>query len=115
RIAEGEHLLLDDVGRLAAGLVEERGVLEDRGADLFVAEPVETGARGILEPPPPGGLLGQDVMRALGRAEVHGGGILADRRGSLNGFSCLTAPIAAVTVFPMTVARVTEITASSKK
>jgi hypothetical protein len=52
RIAEGEHLLLDDVGRLAARLVEERGVLEDRRADLLVAESRERLARGLLQPVP---------------------------------------------------------------
>jgi hypothetical protein len=63
-IAEREHLLLDDVGRLPHPACEQRGVLERGSVDPPVPGGLEHLARGSLDPLPDRLALGQDVEGA---------------------------------------------------
>ena len=71
-VVEGEHLLADDVGRLADRALEELGVLEDRGLDAAVAGAGEDGGRGRVDPRSPHGLGRQYVERPLRGLEAAG-------------------------------------------
>ena len=68
-VLEGEHLLADDVGRLADAALEQVGVLEDRRRDRLVAGAGEDLGGGAFQPRPRARLLGQDVE---GPARVPG-------------------------------------------
>ena len=81
-IGERVHLLLHDVGRLADGAREERRVLEERSANLLVAEALHDGADDRLEPLPHARVLGKDVVRPLRRLESHSAVTLPLRSGS---------------------------------
>jgi hypothetical protein len=72
RVLEGEHLLADDVGRLADAAGEEPGVLEGRGLDPPVAGAAEELARVGDHPLASLLLLGEDVEGAAGRLEAGG-------------------------------------------
>src|SRR5262249_3103740 len=76
---EGEHLLLDDVGRLAHGADEQLRRRGQRRADLAVAVALYRGAKRRLQPLPPPDLVGEDVVHPLGGAVLHGSGGEAPR------------------------------------
>src|SRR5690606_33390254 len=64
RIDEGVHLLLDDVGHFADATHEKARRLDDGRADLLVAVGRHGAGHGLLEPSPPMGLGGQDIVHA---------------------------------------------------
>src|SRR4029079_17127115 len=89
-VLEGEHLLADDVGRLADAALEEVGVLEDRRRDRLVAGAGEDLGGGAFEAAPGARLLGKDV-------EGPAGGLGLARHGPPNapasrGRGCSPAP-----------------------
>ena len=65
-VGEGVHLLLDNIGRLTGAVVEERGVLKSRRAELEIAVQVGAPARSPLDKIPVRHVLGQDVLRPAG-------------------------------------------------
>ena len=71
-VAEREHLLFDDVRRLANGAREQLGTLEDGEADLSETVAGEEVARRRLEPLPVRALLGKDVPEAPDRGDRAG-------------------------------------------
>jgi hypothetical protein len=70
-VPERVHLLLDDVGHLAGGLVEELGVFEDRRAHLLVAVAAEDAAHRLFDLEPERDALREDVLGSGGGAEGH--------------------------------------------
>ena len=73
-VLEGVHLLPDDVGRLAHAADEERGVLDQRRADLLVAEAAERLARARLQEVPDRDVRRKEVVHPLHarRSLAHG-------------------------------------------
>src|SRR5690606_37635179 len=73
-VLERVHLLLDDVGHLADGALEELGALEQRQADLAVAVLGERLARDALARLPRRRVVRQDVVHATHGLEgfAHG-------------------------------------------
>ena len=71
-VDEAVHLLLDDVGGLADRAPEERGVLEQRRADVAVAVGVRPRAHDFLEALPQRGLVRQDVVHPPDRLDGLG-------------------------------------------
>jgi hypothetical protein len=71
-VLEGEHLLADDVGRLADAAGEQLGVLEDRRVDPPISGPRQDPGGGALDPVAELRLLGKDVEGPLGSLELGG-------------------------------------------
>ena len=71
-VLEAEHLLLDDVGRLADPAGEELGLLEGGRLDPAVACRLKHLPRGVLDPLPDRLILGEDVEGAAGSLEPLG-------------------------------------------
>ena len=69
-VDERVHLFFDDVGRLADAAREQLGRLEDRRADLAVAEPVRDLAAVGFEPAPTRRFGRKDVLRAARGADA---------------------------------------------
>ena len=67
-VLERVHLLAHDVGRLADAALEQPGLLELGGDDVAVAVGGEDARRDGDHGVAPRGLVGQQVVRALGRA-----------------------------------------------
>src|SRR5215475_9797395 len=71
-VDEAVHLLLDDVRGFPDRATEERGRLEERGADVAVAVAPRPRAHGLLEALPQRGLVGQDVVHPPDRLDGLG-------------------------------------------
>ena len=68
-VYERIHFLFDDVGRIADAAYEEFGRLENRRANLAVAEPIGERADPRFERAPAAGFGSDEVLRSAGRGE----------------------------------------------
>ena len=87
-VGERVHLLVDDVGRLADGPLEERGVFQHGRADLGVPPRSEGLARDPLRLRPALALRRKEVARPLDRPVPQSHGAIA-RRPSIRKYSSL--------------------------